>query len=85
MLVVVNLSREGASTDDFYLSALVDEDVVGVDVTDLALEVLELVARPHHVVEQIPQLGLQKVLAQVEPVLDFGLQHELVVLVLELR
>ena len=56
-----------------------NEDVVGDDVADLAAQVLELVAGPHDVVQQVPDLGLQEVLLQLAAVVDLRLQHELVV------
>lgn len=78
-LIVAEFSGEGGRADDLDLSALVDEDVARVDVADLPLEQLELAARPHHVVQQVPDLGLEEVLVQLVAVLDLGLEDELVV------
>lgn len=78
-VVVIELSGERAGADDLDLSALVDEDVGGVHVADLAAEVLELLPSPHDVVEQVPDLGLQEVLLQLAAVVDLRLQHELVI------
>lgn len=84
-VVVVLLAGEGAGTDDLDLSAFVDEDVGGMHVADLALQMLELLSRPHNIVQQIPHFRLQKVLLQLAPVLDLGLKHELVIVEGQLR
>lgn len=83
-VVVVLFSGEGAGADDLDLSALVDEDVGGVDVADLPPQVLELLPRPHDVVQQVPYLRLQEVLFQLGAILDLGLEDELVVVEREL-
>lgn len=78
-VIVVELPGQRAGADDLDLPALVDEDVGGVHVADLAAQVLELLPSPHDVVEQVPDLGLQEVLLQLAAVVDLCLQHELVV------
>ena len=84
-LKVVELPRQRNRTDDLNLPALVDKDVPRVDVADLLLQQLELIPRPHDVVQQVPHLGLQEVLPQLVPVQDLGLQHELVVIEAQLH
>lgn len=85
-VVVVGLfAWEGDSADDLDLSALVDQDVAGVHVADLLLEVLELAACSHDVVEQVPDLGLEEVLSQPLTVGHLGLQHKLIVVIGELN
>ena len=78
-VVVVELAGQRAGADDLDLPALVDEDVGGVHVADLAPQVLELLASAHDVVQQVPDLRLQEVLLQLAAVVDLRLQNELVV------
>lgn len=79
IVVVGGLVGERGSADDFDLSALVDEDVLRVHVAYLFLEVLELAARTHDVVQQIPHFGLEEVLLEFVAVHHFGPQHKLIV------
>ena len=78
-IIVVLFARKRASADDLDLSTLIDEDIGGVDVTDLSLEVLELLPRPHDVVQKIPDLSFQEVLLQLRTILYLRLKHELVI------
>jgi hypothetical protein len=57
-IVVIQLSWEGDGTDDLDLPALVDENVHGVYVTYLFLQVFELTTRTDDVIQQIPHLCL---------------------------
>lgn len=50
IVVVADFTREGDGTDNLDLPAFVDENVLGVNVTDLFFEVLELAACPNDVV-----------------------------------
>jgi|JI6StandDraft_1071083.scaffolds.fasta_scaffold41178_4 hypothetical protein len=68
IVVVADFTREGDGTDNFDLPAFVDENVLGVNVTDLFFEVLELAACPNDVVEEIPDFGLQEIFFQLESV-----------------
>lgn len=84
-VVVVRLfTRDGDSADDLYLAALVDQDVSGVHVADLLLEVLKLAACSDDVVEQVPDLSLKEILSQALTVGHLGLEHKLIVVVGEL-
>lgn len=58
IVVVAEFTGKGDGTDNLDLPAFVDENVLGVNVTDLFLEVLELAACPNDVVEEIPDFGL---------------------------
>jgi len=66
------------------LAVFVDEDVGGVDVTYLLTEMLEFTACPHDVIEQVPDLGLEEVLAEAVAVGDLCLEYEFVVVIGEL-
>lgn len=59
------------------MSVLVDQDVVGVDVSNLFLQQLKLVACPNQVVQHVPHLGLVEVLVEIVAVFDFAAEHEL--------
>jgi hypothetical protein len=61
-IVIILFAREGTSADDLDLSALIDQDVGRVYVTDLPPQVLKLLSRPHDIVQQVPHLRLQEVL-----------------------
>lgn len=84
-IVIILLAREGAGADDLDLSALIDEDVGGVHVTDLSLQVLKFLPRSDDVVQQVPHLSLQEVLFQLGAVLNLGLEDEFVVVEGELH
>jgi len=71
-LVVIELEGHGDSANDLDLSALVDEDVVGVHAAYLFLQVLEFTARTNDIVEQVPDLSFQKIFSEALPVGDLG-------------
>ena len=50
-LVVIQFAGDRYCADDFDLSAFVDQDVGGVNVPDLFLQVLELTACTHNIVQ----------------------------------
>lgn len=68
----------------FDLPIVIDENVGGMDIADLILDTLELIASTNHVIEQIPHLGLQEELVEALTVLNFVLQNEGIVFVGEL-
>lgn len=81
IVVVGNFSGERSGTNDFYLSAFIDEDVLGVYVADLLLMVFEFTAGSHDVVEQIPNLCFEEVFFEFIAVQYLSPEHEFVVIV----
>ena len=73
--------RQGTGTDHFDLPFLVDENIRGVNVSDLSFDALELVACSDHIVEQVPHFCFEEVLVEPETVLDFVFEDEIVVFV----
>lgn len=68
------LSWEAASADQLDQSIVVDEDIAGVNISDLAVILLELRSGSDHGVEQIPQLSFEEVPVDLPPVLDLHLE-----------
>lgn len=64
---------------------LVDQDVRGMHIADFLTQHLELVTSPDHVVQQIPDLRLQKLSFDFLPIHNLSRQHELEILVFELH
>lgn len=76
LLEIIEFAGEGDSAENFDLSIVVDEDVVRVDVTNLLLDLFELVAGADDVVQQVPHFGFQEVAFQALAIIDFAVQHE---------
>lgn len=76
--------RPRKDVGDFDLSLLIDEDIVGSDITDLSVDRVEVSGAADQAVEQVPQLLLLKVLVHVDSVLDFLLKKIRIVLVEDL-
>lgn len=61
VIVVGDFSREGGSADNFDLSALIDKNILGVNVSYFLFKMFEFAASSYHVIEQIPDLSLEEV------------------------
>lgn len=74
-LKVIDLSGNGASSDDFYLAIVVDKNAVRVQIAHFGFNSFELVACPDHVVKQVPNFPLFKKPIYLQPILYFSLEH----------
>lgn len=77
---VAHFVGEAAGSKQFDQSVAIDEDVGGVHVPYLAVVFLELRPRPHHRVQQVPQLCLQEEAVDLPPVFNLRLENVGVVL-----
>ena len=80
-IVIAYLSWHWDSTDDFYLSAFVDKDVLRMYIPYFFLIHLKLIAGSDDVVKEVPNFSLKEILLKTETIVDLCLQHELIVIV----
>lgn len=81
---VVGLLGKGTGANDFDLAIFIDDDVMGVKVSDFFIDFFELIGCPDHVVEEVPHFRLGEKALHFFSIFNFGLKNIRKVLIFDL-